>query len=150
MQRRAGAVYVALFLVITIGSYGAFATASPPPIEVQPDYEFQQGSTETIDGTTYNATELNGTAGEATLAWADGNESTGLTEGANVSLGDTTYTAHFEGETLQLTSDQEAYMDEVRAIQSHEDLKHSLFGVSILSGLATALMIGAAFMPVRS
>lgn len=150
MQRRAGAVYAALFLVITVGSYGAFATASPPPIEVQPDYEFEQGSSETIDGTTYKATELNGTAGEATLDGAEGNESTGLSEGANVTLGGTAYTAHFEGDTLQLTADQEAYMDEVREIESHEELTHSLFGVSILSGLAAALMMAAAFMPVRS
>lgn len=150
MQRRAAAAYVAIFLVITVGSYGAVATASPPPIDVQAEYEFQQGSSQTIDGTTYTAAELDGTAAEATLEWADGNESAGLEEGANVTLGDTTYTAHFEGDTLQLTDDQEAYMDEVRAVDAHEELMGNLFSVSVLSALAAALMVGAAFMPRRS
>jgi hypothetical protein len=149
MQRRAASAYLALFLVLATGAYGVTVATSPPPIDVNPDHELRTNDSLRLNGTEYTVTELNASAPSATLEWDGGNESTELAEGTNATLGGTTYTAHFEGRRLQLTGDQEAYVDEVRAVREHETLMHHLTVLATLSGIAAVVLGAAAFMPVR-
>ncbi|EJN58427.1 hypothetical protein [Halogranum rubrum] len=59
MQRRAAAIYVALFLVIGAGAYSLIATAQSPTIGFEnPDYELSQGQTFQVEGQTYNVTTI--------------------------------------------------------------------------------------------
>lgn len=59
MQRRAAAIYVALFVVIGAASYSLIATAETPHIEFQnPDYELSSGQTFQTGSQTYNVTEI--------------------------------------------------------------------------------------------
>jgi hypothetical protein len=149
MQRRAAAAYVTLLVVIAAGAFAMSATASPPDISVDADHELQENQSITRGGTSYTVASLNESAPSASLEWSEGNESTTLEEGTNVTLGGTNYTSHFEGDRLQLTSDQEAYMNEVRAVEQHHELMHGLKVVATLSGLAGFLLLAMAYMPVR-
>lgn len=59
MQRRAAAIYVALFLVIGAGAYSLIATAQTPTIGFEnPEYELSQGQTFQVEGQTYNVTTV--------------------------------------------------------------------------------------------
>ncbi|MGM0591360.1 MAG: hypothetical protein ACQETI_06985 [Halobacteriota archaeon] len=59
MQRRAAAIYVALFLVIGVASYTLIATAQTPTVTFEnPDYELSQGSQFELDGQTYTVSSL--------------------------------------------------------------------------------------------
>ncbi|ELZ31206.1 hypothetical protein C474_09517 [Halogeometricum pallidum JCM 14848] len=75
MQRRAAAIYVALFVVIGAASYSLLATAETPQIEFQnPEYELSSGQTFQAGSQTYNVTgitaemEGGGHGGSASLA----------------------------------------------------------------------------------
>lgn len=151
MQRRAATGYLALLLVVSAGSFGLSAAATPPPIDVTADHELRANESVRLEGTRYTVTTLNASAPAATLEWtANGtNRSTTLEEGTNVTLGGTTYTAHFEGRRLQLTRDQAAYVAEVRAVERHHALMRRLGVVGTLSGLTGVVLGAAAFMPVR-
>lgn len=59
MQRRAAAIYVALFLVIGAGSYSLIATAHEPTISFQnPDYALQQNDTFSVGNQQYTVTTI--------------------------------------------------------------------------------------------
>lgn len=59
MQRRAVAVYAALFLLIGAASYGLAATAEEPTITLEdPDYELSAGDSFTVDDRTYTVTSI--------------------------------------------------------------------------------------------
>jgi hypothetical protein len=59
MQRRAAAIYVALFLVIGAGSYSLIATAQTPAISFEePDNTYQQGETFQVEGQTYTVSDI--------------------------------------------------------------------------------------------
>lgn len=67
MQRRAAAIYGAIFLVLALGSYGMIAAASPPSISVaNPDYRLADGSQFSAGGTDYVVSVSDGSA---TLSW---------------------------------------------------------------------------------
>ena len=75
MQRRAAAIYVALFIVIGAASYSLVATAEAPHIEFQnPEYELTSGDTFEAGSQTYNVQEITaqmqggGHGGSASLA----------------------------------------------------------------------------------
>ncbi|MGM0605769.1 MAG: hypothetical protein ACQETB_08870 [Halobacteriota archaeon] len=54
MQRRAVAVYVALFLLVSVASYALIATAEAPTISLEnADHELSEGDSFDIDGVTY-------------------------------------------------------------------------------------------------
>ena len=56
MQRRAVAVYVALFVLIGVASYTLMATAEQPQVTVDnPDFQLSSGDEFTIDGQSYTA-----------------------------------------------------------------------------------------------
>jgi|AntRauTorcE11897_2_1112592.scaffolds.fasta_scaffold00135_41 hypothetical protein len=59
MQRRAVAVYVALFVLIAVGAGVLNATADSPEISFEnPDYEVSEGDTIDVDGQEYVVTEI--------------------------------------------------------------------------------------------
>lgn len=59
MQRRAAAIYVALFVVIGAASYSLIATAETPQIEFQnPEYELSSGQTFQAGSQTYTVTDI--------------------------------------------------------------------------------------------
>lgn len=68
MQRRAAAVYTALFLVIAVGAFAFAGAAEEPAITVDdPEYNLSEGEEFEINGTTYTAATVEG--GEATIEW---------------------------------------------------------------------------------
>ena len=80
MQRRAAALYFALFLVIGAGSFGyiQMVDAQKPTVELESD-EYSQGDVLTVDGRTYVVSEIaaeNASEGEeaavtGTLSWTN-------------------------------------------------------------------------------
>ncbi|ERH06177.1 MAG: hypothetical protein J07HN4v3_01787 [Halonotius sp. J07HN4] len=59
MQRRAVAVYVALFVLIGVASYTLMVTAEQPQVTVDnPDFQLSSGDEFTIDGQSYTATTV--------------------------------------------------------------------------------------------
>lgn len=54
MQRRAAAAYVAIFVLLAVGSYAVIATAEAPAIQLRnPDYELQANESFRLGGTEY-------------------------------------------------------------------------------------------------
>ncbi|RJX51884.1 hypothetical protein [Halonotius pteroides] len=88
MQRRAVAVYVALFVLIGVASYTLMVTAEQPQVAVEnPNFQLSSGDGFTVDGQSYTAatveevTEEGGhgstsTHREATLEWTVANVET--------------------------------------------------------------------------
>lgn len=59
MQRRAAAVSIAFFLVVSAASYALIATAEEPTVDFEdPEYSLQQGESFTMDGQDYNVTSI--------------------------------------------------------------------------------------------
>ncbi len=59
MQRRSVAVYVAIFLLLGIGSYTLVATGEQPDITIEdPEYALEEADTLSIDGTTYTVSTV--------------------------------------------------------------------------------------------
>ncbi|QLG60952.1 hypothetical protein [Halorarum salinum] len=171
MQRRAAAIYVAFFLVVGAVSFSLIATASAPELSFEnPEHELGQGDTFTVDGTEYTVAsidaEMSGGGGgghgggggaalerSATLNATDESGNTtevSVDDEANVTLGETTYFAHFpDNSTLVLTQE----FDQYRAYQEQtvQQKKHTdgLWGVTLLSSLVAVFMVGLAFLPSR-
>jgi len=89
MQRRAAAIYVALFVLVGAASYSLIATAQQPTVEFDnPTYELAQGDQLRVDGQTYTVASVSETGGEleytdesATYAVAWENDSTQTVDG---------------------------------------------------------------------
>ena len=65
MQRRAAAIYVALFVLIGAASYSLIATAQQPTVEFDdPTYELSQGDQLDVGGQTYTVAGVSETGGE--------------------------------------------------------------------------------------
>lgn len=92
---------------------------------------------------------------EATLAWtAPRTLETSLSEGGNATLGpgdDTrTFVAHFPEEgSVQLSSNPQAYQQQVEEIDRFEERIAGLWGIVILSVLVVVLLFGLAFLPSK-
>lgn len=56
MQRRAAAAYVTFFHIIAISAYGVAILLSPPLLDAE--NELTQNQAVTVNGTTYNVTEV--------------------------------------------------------------------------------------------
>lgn len=73
MQRRAAAMYVALFLVIAVGAIGIITAAEPPSSELEaPDYELEPDDTFTVGDTEYTLTRIDEFS--ATVRWTQPNQ----------------------------------------------------------------------------
>jgi hypothetical protein len=91
----------------------------------------------------------------ATLAWTISEEQTvDVSNKANVTLptadGEVTYFAYFpDNSTLVLTQQFDVYADHQEATKRFHDHENGLWGVTILSGVASVLLIGLAYLPSR-
>lgn len=62
MQRRAAAISVAFFLVVSAASYGLIATAEEPTVDFEdPDYSLSAGQSVELDGQEYTVTSIEAT-----------------------------------------------------------------------------------------
>lgn len=123
-----------------------------PLSEYLPDAQtvtFRPGETFQYQGNTTNVSTL--TAGAATLTWeAPRNITRDVDEGGNATL-DEPYTAHFPAEesVVVLTTDYEAYQQEVREQTYYTERINGLWGVAITSGIAATLLLAMAYLPSR-
>ncbi|WP_262174756.1 hypothetical protein [Haloarcula laminariae] len=105
------------------------------------------------DSGTQTTTITNVTSDGATLEWVAPRQRTvELSEGGNVTLADGQYFAHFpDHSTVQVVSvDQYPQYQETLADQDYfHERKNGLWGISILSGIASVLMLGMAYLPNR-
>ncbi|GGJ16422.1 hypothetical protein GCM10008995_27880 [Halobellus salinus] len=91
MQRRAAAIYVALFVLVGAASYSLIATAQQPTVEFEePTYELTQGDQLDAGGQTYTVVGVSETGGELEYT----NESD-------------RYTATWENDSTQTVDDEE-------------------------------------------
>lgn len=68
MQRRAAALYAALFIVLSVGAYAMIGVAEEPAIEVaDPDHSLAAGDELSVQGRTYTVAEIGD--GRARLTW---------------------------------------------------------------------------------
>lgn len=164
MQRRAAAVYFVFFLVIGAGAYGFLTVAEAQQPEVQLDEPaYQQNETLTVDGREYTVAEISAEEGEeggqtvsGTLEWenqtANGTEteSVSLEEGTNVTLNGQTYLVHFpDTESVQLTTDFQAYQRGIDRQDYYQERRNGLLSVSLISLSAAVVLLGAAYLPVK-
>lgn len=87
----------------------------------------------------------------ATLAW-QGNltRTQEFEEGTNVTLGGTTYVAHFPtNSTVTLSQNVSGYQAEQAAVQRFNNRILGLWGIVIISLFAAILIVGLAYLPVR-
>lgn len=105
------------------------------------------------EGGTQMTTLTNVAASSATVEWtAPRPRTVELSEGGNVTLEDGRYFAHFpDHSTVQIVSiDQYSQYQETLAGQTYfHERKNGLWGISILSGIASVLMLGMAYLPNR-
>jgi hypothetical protein len=111
---------------------------------IDPDGPFQYAGNET------SVTAL--TNESATLAWtADATYTVELDHASNVTLNGRTFLAYFPDEsTVYLDSaDSTQYFDRQGDADAYQERTNGFWAVSILSGFATVLLIGLAYMPRR-
>jgi hypothetical protein len=73
-----------------------------------------------------------------------------LSQRSNVTLAGQTYFVYFAGEDeVVLESDYSVYAEQAAAVDSYTETENGLWGVTILSGVSAALLIGLAFLPSR-
>ena len=105
------------------------------------------------DSGTQATSIANVTNSSATVEWTSPRQRTvELGEGGNVTLADGQYFAHFpDHSTVQVVSiDQYAQYQATLADQDYfHERKNGLWGISILSGIASVLMLGMAYLPNR-
>jgi len=105
------------------------------------------------EGGTQTTTLTNVTNDSATVEWTAPRQRTvELSEGGNVTLEDGQYFAHFPDQsTVQVVSvDQYPQYQETLGAQDYlHERKNGLWGISILSGIASVLMLGMAYLPNR-
>lgn len=105
------------------------------------------------EGGTQATTITNVTNSSATVEWtAPRPREVELGEGGNVTLADGRYFAHFTNHSAVqvVSSDQYAQYQATLADQDYfHERKNGLWGISILSGIASVLMLGMAYLPNR-
>jgi hypothetical protein len=154
MQRRAAAVYFILFVVVGAGAYGFLGVISQPPVDLDgPTHgsgdEFSAG------GVTYTVSSIGD--GEGELTYTNGTsgetETVGIDEGENVTLGGSTYFAHFpSGDGVQVLPTDEywsAYQGELAVQDTYGERRAGIWAIVIMSFLAGIVLLSAAYMPVR-
>ena len=124
---------------------------------VPADQYFPEPATRTLnEGQTFDyngnqTTVANVTAQRAMLQWtAPRNNTIEVTDQGNVTLGDTTYLAHFRSnETFVLTQNFGSYNEQTAEINRYHEYLNGLWGVSIVAGVAAVLIAGIAYLPSR-
>jgi hypothetical protein len=98
-----------------------------------------------------DATVTNVTTSAAELTWSTTRENTiSLSEGGNVTLGDTQYIAHFpNNDTVVLSENVQGYLEDTNRQKYFTERKNGLWGVSIISFVTAVILLGAAYLPVK-
>lgn len=98
-----------------------------------------------------DATVDNVTTSEAVLVWETiENRELEVQQGDTVTLGDTTYVAHFpDKKTLVLSSDQEAYQAQLNQIDTFQEYATGLRRIAAILTMGALTLIGLAFVPSR-
>jgi hypothetical protein len=115
-------------------------------------YRFQEG--DQFDYQNNSTTVDSVESSSVTLAWtAPAERSLEFAEGENTTIGETNYLAHFveeDGEpVLQLTTNYDDYHSDRSAQSTFNERMNGLWGVTILSSIAAALLAMVAFLPSR-
>lgn len=123
-----------------------------PASEYFPDPETRQLSTD--DQFDYNGNQTTVTAVTNTSAevqWtAPKTQTTSATQQGNVTLGDTTFFAHFESEDGVVISQDFQQLERFNEEESQfHEMQNGLWGVAILSATLVVLVLGMAFLPSR-
>jgi hypothetical protein len=105
------------------------------------------------EGGTQATTITNVTNSSATVEWTAPRQRTvELSEGGNVTLEDGQYFTHFTNQSAVQVASIDQYA-QYRATLTDQDYfherKNGLWGISILSGIASVLMLGMAYLPNR-
>lgn len=154
MQRRAAAVYFVLFVLVGAGAYGFLGVISQPPVDLDgPTYgsgdEFSAG------GVTYSVASIGDGEGELsyTNETSGESEAVDIGEGENVTLGGSTYFAHFpSNSSVQVLSTNEYWSDyqgDLATQDTYQERRAGIWAVVIMSFLAGIILLSAAYMPVR-
>jgi hypothetical protein len=116
-------------------------------------YSTGDSFTYAADSGPQETTITNITNSSATLSWVAPRDNTvELAEGGNLTLSGQQYFAHFpdHSSVVVASSDQYGQYQETRNAQDYfHERKNGLWGVSILSGIASVLMLGMAYLPQR-
>lgn len=123
-----------------------------PLAEYLPEPRREQFSTgDTISYKGNETTVDNVTTQQVKLVWTGKKtNSVQASEGGNVTLGNTTYVAHFPGKkAVALSTDYSAYQRQLAQQARFEERMSGFWAVVYLSGLAAVLIVGLAYMPVR-
>lgn len=143
-----------LFVVVGAGAYGFLGVMSEPAIALDgPTYG--QGDAFSAGGVTYTVSAVGD--GEGELTWLNrtaGEEQTvGLEEGENVTLGGVSHFAHFpdDGGVQVLPTDEywDAYQSELAVQDQYHERRAGVWAVVIMSFLAAIVLLATAYMPVR-
>lgn len=115
-------------------------------------YRFQEGDQFDYQNNSTTVDTVENTS--VTLAWTASEErSLEFAEGENTTIGETNYLAHFveaDGEpVLLLTTDYDDYHSDMDARSFFNERMSGLWGVTILSSIAAALLAMVAFLPSR-
>lgn len=110
---------------------------------------FAEGDSLTYEGN--DATIDIVTTSEAVLVWeTTENKELEVKQGDTVTLGDTTYVAHFpDKNTLVLSSNQEAYQAQLNQIDTFQGYATGLRRIAAILTMGALTLIGLAFVPSR-
>jgi hypothetical protein len=120
----------------------------------QQRWRFREGDTLDYAGNDNETVVASVTESEVVMEWfAPDTFERSFSEGANTTIGETTYVAHFasrgDGVVLQLTTDYSDYSEDVAAQETFHERMNGLWGVVILGLLAAALLVMLAYLPSR-
>ncbi len=166
MQRRAVAVYAALFLLVAGVAGVLTVTAESPEVAFEnPDYELSAGDSFEVDGAEYVVADISeveegggghgGSAETSIVATIEQEGSEGgeieVEDESMVTLGETDFVANFPDgtATLTLSSDIDGYEAQVAEIDQFEQYNSGLTRVLILGLFSVVLLLSAAFIPSR-
>jgi hypothetical protein len=125
-----------------------------PPVET---VNFSTGETfpYTQENSTIDTTVASVSSSAATLEWNNpANETVGLEDGGNVTLNGQTYFAHFESNSSVQILPAGQYYGEYQSdqadIQAYDERINGLWGIVLLSLVATIILVAAAYLPNKS
>jgi hypothetical protein len=109
----------------------------------------------TQENSTIDTTVASVTPSAATLEWDDpGNETVGLEDGGNVTLNGQQYFVHFEDNSSVQILPADQYYGEYQSdqadIQAYDERINGLWGIVLLSLVATIILVAAAYLPNKS
>ncbi|WP_458187781.1 hypothetical protein [Haladaptatus sp. NG-WS-4] len=137
---------------------GSDGNKSLVPVDEYKRQQFGEPETRTLrTGNNFqyenNSTTVSNISKESvTLEWtAPKTTETSISDGGQVDLGpnNQTYVAHSEGGKMLLSQDVKAYTDQKQEIAHFQERIAGLWGVSILSFLAAALLAMMAYLPFK-